>query len=172
MLCSLFLHVYSFEVGLYELLTYSQCVTFSRWRSARPQFGIAGRTPTGEAQHHTAVDRGLTVKRILAILKKGPPNKVSISLSRRHIENFIFSTTLHRQGYIPQHHMLQLLLCPARMLWTGWLTLSVTACSLFRVCPSTTVPSRSSPLLSTGLAFKECLWNMSRTNLCVGTFWQ
>ena len=33
-----------FEMGLYEVLIHSQCFTFSRWRSACPQFGEAERS--------------------------------------------------------------------------------------------------------------------------------
>ena len=46
-----------FEVGLYEVLIHSLCITYSRWRSARPQFGEAERSTSTEAKQCTAVAR-------------------------------------------------------------------------------------------------------------------
>ncbi len=40
-----------FEVGLCEVLIYSQCLTYSRWRSVHSQFGEAARTTRAEASY-------------------------------------------------------------------------------------------------------------------------
>ena len=34
------------EVWLYDVLLHSQCINYSRWRSASPQFGEADRSPS------------------------------------------------------------------------------------------------------------------------------
>jgi len=46
----------SFEVGLYEVLIHSQCITDFRCWLAHPQFGGAGRSTPTEAKQCAAVD--------------------------------------------------------------------------------------------------------------------
>ncbi len=45
-----------FEVGLYEVLIYSQCLTYGRWRSAPSQCGEAAQSTCTEAKLCTAVE--------------------------------------------------------------------------------------------------------------------
>ncbi len=39
-----------FEVELCEVLIYSQCLTYSKWWSARSQFGESARSPSEQGQ--------------------------------------------------------------------------------------------------------------------------
>ncbi len=68
------------EVGLYEVFIHSQCLTYSRWRSARSQFREPAEVHSTEAKLCTAVD-GVSSKMYFGHLKKGPPTKINITLS-------------------------------------------------------------------------------------------
>ena len=46
-----------FNVWLYQVFNHSQCITYSRWRSARPQFRDAAGVLVLGAKQCTAVDR-------------------------------------------------------------------------------------------------------------------
>ena len=45
-------------MGLHEVFIHSQCITYSRWQSERPQFGETGRSTSTGAKQCTAVDGG------------------------------------------------------------------------------------------------------------------
>lgn len=60
-----------FEVGLNEILTQSQFTTYSRKRSARPQFGDAGRHVSVEAKQCTAIDGARSKICFISLKTKG-----------------------------------------------------------------------------------------------------
>lgn len=64
-----------FEVGWYEVLFHSQCITYNKWLSARPQLEEAGSCTRTDTEQSTAVD-AVSSKTYFSHLQKGPPKKM------------------------------------------------------------------------------------------------
>ncbi len=78
-----------FEVGLYEVLIYSQCLTYSRWQSAHSQFGESANVPPRKLSY-VLLWMGTAAKMNFGPLKKGPPKIFFINLSVRYIYTSVF----------------------------------------------------------------------------------
>ena len=102
-----------FEVGLYEVVIHSQCITCSRFGSACSQFGEADRSTSTEAKHCTAID-GASSKTYFSHLKKekGPPKKINIALTVCYIQKiFIALPLLSDSPYLWHYIFLNIELC-------------------------------------------------------------